>query len=296
MRCRPRPPSGAWEVVRRDLVTRIDRTIAQGFVGFGSWEQLKLDFTCGAPAECDLSDKIVGDCKCSQECSHSECTRAPRFGVAGPDVHPVWLANVTCDGTESSLCQCADGFPKTMAAWGHGQKPAANLFRGPDNDYMVPGCGNSHLYDAGVICLGAELRGSHDDFKVPAPRIQDCGGSCVKSTMLSDGWCGAGERVAKFNCEARGCDMGDCDLKSSCTASPPVCGAGQFQCGDLSCLPGSVRCNDRPDCIDESDELDCKDRSEWFYCPSEPLNPIERSLVNNGRRDCSDGADESLAV
>ena len=217
-------------------------------------------------------------------------------GVAGPDVYPVWLADVTCDGTESSLCQCADGFPKTMAAWGHGQKPAANLFRGPDNDYMVPGCGNSHLYDAGVICLGAELRGSHDDFKVPAPRIQDCGSSCVESTMLSDGWCGAGERVAKFNCEARGCDMGDCDLKSSCTASPPVCGAGQFQCGDLSCLPGSVRCNDRPDCIDESDELDCKDRSEWFYCPSDPLNAIERSLVNNGRRDCSDGADESLAV
>ena len=69
---------------------RIDRTIAQGVVGFGSWEQLKLDFTCGAAAECDLSDKIVGDCKCSQECSYSECTRAPRFGEPSPTTPGGW--------------------------------------------------------------------------------------------------------------------------------------------------------------------------------------------------------------
>ena len=292
--------SGVWEVVRRDPVTRIDRTISKGFVGFGTWEKLKIDFACGAPATCAESELAVGECKCSQECSFSECTRAPRFGVAGPDVYPVWLADVQCDGTESSLCQCAHGFKatKTMTAWGHGQNPAANLLKGQHSEYVVPGCGNSHVYDAGVVCLGAALRDTGTDpvFKVPVPRVQDCLGSCVDSTLLGDGWCDAGQRGAKFNCDALKCDFGDCDLDSSCTADAPQCGAGQLQCGDKSCKPGSARCNDIDDCADKSDEAECKPRSEWFYCPSEPASPIPRSLVNNGRRDCTDGADESTAA
>ena len=347
--------SGKWEVVRRDPITGMDRRIASGFVGFGSWDQLKLDFQCGAPETCADSDRHVGECKCSQECSYSECTRAPRFGVAGPDVYPVWLADVQCDGTESSLCQCAHGYkkpgaveelwPRKMKAWGHGQTPSANLLKSvPPGEYVVPGCGNSHLYDAGVVCLGAEMRGdpyevfdgflasdtvdgegnvvgppptptrsfraapqesrrdsgsgkrglqSDSEWMIPVSRVQDCRGSCVPSTSLGDGWCDDGNRLAKFNCEALGCDLGDCDMTSSCTPDRPACGTGQFQCGDDSCKPGSVRCNYVSDCTDGSDEENCKDPSLWFYCPSEPEEPISRALVNNGRRDCTDGADEN---
>ena len=105
--------------------------------------------------------------------------------------------------------------------------------------------------------------------------------------------CDAGDRIARFNCEAMQCDRGDCDQKAACTASRPRCGAGQFQCNDNSCVPGAARCNDKEECTDGSDEQDCLSPESYFYCPSEPYTPIQRVLVNNGWRDCTDGSDEA---
>lgn len=180
-----------------------------------------------------------------------------------------------------------------MHAWGWGQKPAAETLEGFQKEYTIPGCGNSHIYDAGVVCLG-DL--GNDGIAVPSPRIQDCQGVCVEQTMLGDGWCDAGDRIAKFNCQALGCDRGDCDRESTCTAQPPSCGAGQFQCGDSKCVPGAARCNEKVECADESDEQGCLDGNLWFYCPSEPYDPIPRVRLNDGDRDCTDGSDESTVV
>jgi hypothetical protein len=143
-----------------------------------------------------------------------------------------------------------------MKAWGHGQVEASNLLHIDGHNFGVPGCGNSHVYDAGVVCLGSALRddpNSNQLWTNPPSRIQDCNGVCVDSRRLGDGWCDSGAHGATLNCDRLECDDGDCDVDGMCSKSKPKCGPGQWQCGASAgntCVEGKVRCNGVADCPD----------------------------------------------
>ena len=41
----------------------------------------------------------------------------------------------------------------------------------------------------------------------------------------------------------------------------PRCKSDEFTCNDGACIPNSYYCNNRPDCLDNSDEVNCRGKS-----------------------------------
>ena len=72
------------------------------------------------------------------------------------------------------------------------------------------------------------------------------------------------------------------------------CSHGQWECGSGDCIVRENVCNSKVDCVDGSDELNCKTEScdvFLFQC-SDKKQCVSRVTVCNGKADCEDGSDE----
>uniref|UniRef100_A0AAQ5ZDB4 Heparan sulfate proteoglycan 2 n=1 Tax=Amphiprion ocellaris TaxID=80972 RepID=A0AAQ5ZDB4_AMPOC len=94
------------------------------------------------------------------------------------------------------------------------------------------------------------------------------------------------------------------------TPSMRPCMADEHRCGDGTCILMEYLCDNRPDCRDMSDEINCGEwlQFDWLAKPPRPPSPpgpcradqatcqsgecIPRDYVCDGERDCSDGSDE----
>ena len=63
--------------------------------------------------------------------------------------------------------------------------------------------------------------------------------------------------------------MKDCNIKARPKLSlpkfntdEPLCPSGELSCGDGQCLPKLLFCDDKPDCLDGSDENLCDSRND----------------------------------
>eukprot|EP00118_Oscarella_pearsei_P022300 m.255045 g.255045 ORF g.255045 m.255045 type:complete len:1679 (+) comp40390_c1_seq5:372-5408(+) len=74
-----------------------------------------------------------------------------------------------------------------------------------------------------------------------------------------------------------------------------LCKADEFTCRSGDCIQNLLRCNGKSDCLDESDEDDCpKCRKGLRLCPDRRC--INAELFCDGLIDCAHGADESESV
>ncbi|XP_033637179.1 very low-density lipoprotein receptor-like [Asterias rubens] len=74
------------------------------------------------------------------------------------------------------------------------------------------------------------------------------------------------------------------------------CGPDQFKCQNGKCIPQIWTCDQEDDCSDNSDELDCPQRtcsSTEFECKSEHCIPGRWQC--DGDSDCADGSDEDVS-
>jgi hypothetical protein len=227
---------------------------------------MDIQFQCGQdlnPADC-----TYGTCSCRLE-DQTQCL--PTYGAG---TGPVWLSDVGCTGSETSLCECKQGSTNASVSW------TAGLYS----------CNNDHKNDAGVECLGVQT--------LPPARIKDCDDVCVPKSRLGDGWCDDGQFDANFNCMQLSCDAtsnvtgstSDCHMKT-CAPAPEQCPAGKWRCDDGSkCIDGAQRCDNVPQCADKSDESLCS----GVFCCNDGTKCIPLEWRNDEWPDCLDGSDESL--
>ncbi|XP_015174735.1 PREDICTED: limulus clotting factor C-like [Polistes dominula] len=77
------------------------------------------------------------------------------------------------------------------------------------------------------------------------------------------------------------------------------CSSGKFQCNNGECINGSLLCDGRPDCEDQSDETEYQCSKENIVCSAYAFRCnygacIDGDLICNGKRDCIDNSDETL--
>ena len=63
-----------------------------------------------------------------------------------------------------------------------------------------------------------------------------------------------------------------------------------FQCNSGHCIKGDFQCDGDTNCLDESDEKDCKCLSSEFTCPTGECLPV--SGLCDGNKNCGNGSDE----
>ncbi|KAH3887722.1 hypothetical protein DPMN_011741 [Dreissena polymorpha] len=81
-------------------------------------------------------------------------------------------------------------------------------------------------------------------------------------------------------------------------ATPPAtsnCARGLFQCGSSECIPGLLQCDNVTDCLDGTDEVNCKAacRPDFVYCRKLGYCIINKTRCDNAD-DCGDGSDEVM--
>lgn len=90
------------------------------------------------------------------------------------------------------------------------------------------------------------------------------------------------------------CPPGENYRNGSCMLVNDTCQAHEFQCLNGQCIPSAQKCNHEPDCLDNSDELNCQYRqcSEGdFRCPNSLCIP-EHWMCDH-EDDCGDMSDEN---
>ena len=65
---------------------------------------------------------------------------------------------------------------------------------------------------------------------------------------------------------------------------------GSFQCNSGHCIKGYFQCDGDTNCLDESDEKDCKCLSSEFTCPTGECLPVNE--LCDGNKNCGNGSDE----
>ncbi|CAH0562071.1 unnamed protein product [Brassicogethes aeneus] len=104
--------------------------------------------------------------------------------------------------------------------------------------------------------------------------------TCIHKEWLCDG--------------TKDCPDGSDEAPENCVNKS--CRADQFQCKDRTCIPGYLHCNDKAECFDGSDELNCGtpipkcDRKTQFDCGGGICIPF--SQVCDGRQHCPRWEDE----
>ena len=79
-----------------------------------------------------------------------------------------------------------------------------------------------------------------------------------------------------------------------------VCADGFFRCNSGQCVAGNLKCNNRTDCDDGSDENDCPivpnkcDELTQFDCTNDGTSCIPLDKVCDQHSDCAGGEDENL--
>lgn len=68
------------------------------------------------------------------------------------------------------------------------------------------------------------------------------------------------------------------------------CSKEEFRCDNLQCVKSTQRCNGQLDCVDRSDEGNCRCLNSQFSCLSGQCLSSEK--LRDGEKNCQDGEDE----
>ncbi|XP_033110388.1 uncharacterized protein LOC117111558 [Anneissia japonica] len=126
--------------------------------------------------------------------------------------------------------------------------------------------------------------------------VKDCAiEQCAEDSQLN---CPA----TSFTCASGHCISYSfyCDHKPDCPDNSdeincifPECGKSDHECDNGRCLESLLRCNRIPDCIDKTDELKCgKCSDSYLRCSDGKCVP--ENHICDGKQDCHDGKDESM--